>query len=141
MKSCPTKLLFSRTTTIVINATISNRHSTGFDDNLNNVLTIHRKMIGLREHACIVDNLVRNILQLSMKILNTNHSQVIIDTNINLSTLSVSEAGYPFQVFVFPYALMLNVLIFLIHRALARSLSSVRGLVGLVGRVGLFGQV
>ena len=74
-------------------------------------------MISLREHAGIIDNLVWNIFQLPMKILNTNHSQVIIDTNINLSALSISEAGYPFQVFVFLYALMLNVLIFLIHSA------------------------
>ena len=141
MKSSPAKLLFSRATTIVINATIRNRHSTGFDNNLNNVLALHRKMIGLRKHTCVVNNLIRNVLQLLMEILYTQNSQVIIDTNINLPTLSISEAGYPFQVFVFPYALMLNVLIFLIHRALARSLSSVRGLVGLVGRVGLFGQV
>ena len=117
MKSSPAKLLFSRATTIIINATIRNRHATRFDDNLNNVLALHRKMIGLWEHAGIVDDFVRNILQLSMKILYANHGQVIIDTNINLSTLSISEAGYPFQVFVFPYALMFNVLILLIHSA------------------------
>ena len=74
-------------------------------------------MIGLWKHSSIIDNLVRNVFQLPMKILYSNHSQVIIDTYINLSALSVSEAGYPFQIFVFPYALMLNVLIFLIHLA------------------------
>ena len=117
MKCCPAKLLFSCATTIVINATIRNGHSTWFDDNLNNVLPLHHKMISLRKHAGIVDNLVWNIFQLLMKIVYTNHSQVIINTNIYLSTLSISKAGNPFQVFVFPNALMLNVLIFLIHRA------------------------
>lgn len=52
-----------------------------------------------------------------MEIVNPNNSQVIINTNIYLSTLSVSEAGYPLKIFVFPYAFILNVLIFLIHIA------------------------
>ena len=74
-------------------------------------------MVCLWKHAGIVDNLVRNILQLLMKIVHANNSQIIVNANIYLSALSVSKAGHPFQIFVFPYTLMLNVLIFLIHIA------------------------
>lgn len=74
-------------------------------------------MVGLREYPGVADNLVRYILQLLMEIVNTNNSHVIVDANVNLSTLCVSKAGYPLQVFVFSYAFMLNVLILLIHFA------------------------
>lgn len=95
MKSSSTEFLFSRSATIIIDTSIRNGHSTRFYDNLNNVFTIYRKMIGFRKYTCIVDNLVWNIFQLFMKIVNANHSQVVINANINLSPLSVSEAQIP----------------------------------------------
>lgn len=72
-------------------------------------------MVCLWKHAGIVDNLVRNILQLLMEIVNANHSQIIVNANIYLSALSVSKAGHPFQVFVFPYTLIFSILVFVVH--------------------------
>ncbi len=72
-------------------------------------------MIGLRKHTGVVDDLIWYILKLLMKIVNANDCQVIVNANVNLATLSVSEAGHPLQVFVFPYAFMLNILILVVH--------------------------
>lgn len=72
-------------------------------------------MVGLRKYPGVADNLVRYILQLLMEIINANNSHVIVDTNVNFSTLRVSEAGYPFQVLVFPYTLIFSILILVVH--------------------------
>ncbi len=50
-----------------------------------------------------------------MEIVNTNNSHVIVDTNVNFSTLRVSEAGYPLQVLVFPYTLIFSILVLVVH--------------------------
>lgn len=117
MKSHSPKFLFSCPTTIIIYTSIRNRHPAWLYDNLNNILALHDKMICFRKNTCIIDNLVGYILQLFMEIVNANNSQIVINANIYLSPLGVSEAGYPLQVFVFPYTFMLNVLILLIHIA------------------------
>ncbi len=74
-------------------------------------------MVGFREYACIVDNLVGQILHLLMKVINTDDCQIIIYADINLTTMSIGKARYPFQILVLPNALVLYVLIFLIHIA------------------------
>ena len=50
-----------------------------------------------------------------MEIVNTNNRHVIVNANVNLSTLSVSEAGYPLQVLVFPYTLIFSILVLVVH--------------------------
>ncbi len=74
-------------------------------------------MIRLGKHTCIVDDLIRNIFQQFMKIVHTNYSHIIVYTDINLSALSISKARNPLKVLVFPYTLILYILIFLIHSA------------------------
>ena len=117
MKGRSAKFLFGCTTPIIIDTAIRYRHPARFNNNLNDILALYLKMVGLRKYPGVADNLVRYILQLLMEIVNTDNCHVIVNANVDLSTLRVSEAGYPLQVFVFPYTLMLNVLIFLIHIA------------------------
>ena len=93
MEGISTQLLFRSPAPVIICSAIRNRHPTRFNDNLNDILAIHLNMVCLWKHAGIVDNLVRNILQLRMKIVNANNRQIIVNANIYLSALSVSKAG------------------------------------------------
>ena len=74
-------------------------------------------MINLRDYSCIVDNLIGNIFQLLVQLIHTHNAQIIVNADVYLTTISIGKAGYPFQVFVLPNALMLYVLILLIHIA------------------------
>ena len=117
MEGCSAKLLFGCLTTIIIDTAIGNRHPARFNHNLNDILPLYLKMVCFRKYPGVADNLVGYIFQLLMEIVNTNNSHVIVNANVNLSTLRISEAGYPLQVLVFPYTFMLNVLILWVHVA------------------------
>lgn len=115
MKGCSAKLLFGCPTPIIIDTAIRDRHSARFNYNFNDILTLNFKMVGLREYPSVADNLVRYILQLLLEMVNANNSHVIVDADVNLSTLCVSEAGYPLQVLVFPYTFIFSILVLVVH--------------------------
>lgn len=74
-------------------------------------------MISLWKNTGEVDYFVGNILKLFVQSVYTYNTQVIINSNVYLTSLSIGKTGYPFQIFVFPNTFVFNILPFVIHIA------------------------
>jgi len=77
-------------------------------------------MVDFGKHTRIIDNLIRYILQLLMKVIYADNRQIIINSNIYLAAMGIGKARHPFQILILPNALMLYILILLIHIAKLR---------------------
>ena len=92
----------------MVNTTVSHRHSAWCHHNLYVFLFSLCKQVYIFHDAKVVDNLIRNVFLKFLGIRQTYHLLFIVHTDKNVTTLSIGETAYPFQIFVSPILSLLQ---------------------------------
>ena len=116
----PAELLLCAAAPVVIFALVADRIGAGAHLDLNVLQAILLQEIHVGNDAHGVLDLVGDILQQPLPVCQAHDRAVITDADIDRAALGIGKSAYPFQVFVPPGFLILNVLV-LKHRGTSES--------------------
>ena len=90
----------------------SNRHIAGVHNNLDVFPAVHLMQVDLGHDAERGDNLVGDVLHQPFAVGDAHNFMIVVHTDIDSAALRIGETAYPFEVFVAPRLLILDVLLF-----------------------------